>query len=102
MERKSLFHFFVPSLLQLCAFLLGQLSRTLGACIDSTKILSTFSLIDNDGKWYSLGPWMGAEDGIVVDTPCEDSSTWGVDVPSGIYDDRPLSAEVDPNGKKSE
>ena len=45
---------------------------------------------------------MGAEDGIVVDTPCEDSSTWGVDVPSRVYDDAPLSAEADPNGESSE
>ena len=102
MERKSLFRFFVRSLLQLCAFLLSQLSRTLGARIDSTKFLSAFSFIDDDGKRYYLGPWMGAEDGIVVDTPCEDSSTWGVDVPSRVYDDAPLSAEADPNGESPE
>lgn len=102
MERKSLFRFFVRSLLQLCAFLLGQLSRTLGARIDSTTFLSAFSFIDNDGKRYSLGPWVGAEDGIVVDTPCGDSSEWGVDVPSRVYDDTPLSGEADPNGEQTE
>jgi len=98
MDRKSLFHFFVQSLLQLCAFLLGQLSKCLGAHIDSTKFLSAFSFIDNDGKQYSLGPWIGAEDGIVVDTPCEDPSTWGVDAPSHIYNDTTLNAEAVPNG----
>ncbi|EDR12557.1 uncharacterized protein LACBIDRAFT_312119 [Laccaria bicolor S238N-H82] len=98
MERKSLFWLFVCLLLQLCAFLLGQLSRMLGAHIDSTTFLSAFSFIDNDGKQYSLGPWVGTEDGIVVDIPCKDSSTWGVDVPSCVYDDTPFSAEADPNG----
>ena len=82
MERKSLFCFFVRSLLQLCAFLLGQLPRAMGARIDSTIFLSAFSFIDTDGKCYSLGPWVGAEDGVVVDTPCQDKSSWGGDVPS--------------------
>ena len=86
MERKSLFRFFVRSLLQLCAFLLGQLPRAMGARIDSTIFLSAFSFIDTDGKRYSLGPWVGAEDGVVVDTPCQDKSGWGRDVPSSPLD----------------
>jgi len=44
-----------------------------------------------------LGPWIGAEDGIVVDTPYEDSSTWGVDEPSHIYNDTTLPAEAVPD-----
>jgi len=88
MERKSLFRFFVRSLLQLCAFLLGQLPQSMGARIDSTTFLSAFSFIDTDGKHYSLGPWIGAQDGVVVDTPCQDKSSWGGDVPSS-----PLNTE---------
>jgi len=49
-------------------------------------------------KWYSLGYWIGAEDGIVVDTPCEDSSTWGVNAPLHICNDTTLNAEDFPNG----
>ena len=88
MERKSLFRFFVQSLLQLCAFLLAQLPQSMGARIDSTIFLSAFSFVDTDGKCYSLGPWVGVQDSVVVDTPCQDKSSWGRDVPSS-----PLNAE---------